>query len=305
MITDFASLRAAARSCPGTLTLVVVLATDGASVRAAVAAREQGLAESVLLGDEPVIRGRLEALGADPADFRVEPCRDEDEAAHRAAALAARGAADLIVKGQASSAAVLRGVLDRAYDLRTGDVLSDVWLCEHPLVPGRFLGLTDGGVIPLPSRAQRRGILRNAVRVYHRLGVERPRVALLAASEKVTDAIPHTGQARRIVQELAGGEALGCALDGPLSFDLALSAEAGRRKGYDSEVAGRAEILVGPNIETINVLAKSLVLLHGVVPGQVVMGARVPVLIPSRADSAEVTLNSVALAALVAARSGE
>ncbi len=299
MIQDFDSLRAAARARGGELTLAVVAADDETSVRAAVAARSEGLATATLLGDEAGILRLLEQVGADPADFSLEGCASEEEAAQRAAALAAAGAVDVIVKGRASSATVMRAVLDRAHGLRTGAVLSDVRLYEHPFLPGRFLGLTDGGVIPLPSVEQKQGIIDNAARVYHRLGFERPRMALLAASEKVTPAIPHTGEARTLAERYGRDSARGCEVDGPLSFDLALIPEAVERKGYRSAVAGRAEVLVGPNIETINVLAKSLVYLRGEVPGQVVVGARVPVLIPSRADRAEVKLNSVALAAVV------
>jgi phosphate butyryltransferase len=300
-ITDFASLRAAARRLGGNLTLAMVAATDEASIRAAVAAFGEGIATSILLGDETEIRQRLEQVGAHPRDFRLEPCESDREAAQRAAALAARGEANAIIKGRASSRAVMQAVLDRAHGLRTGAALSDVRLYEHPLLTGRFLGLTDGGVIPFPTLEQKRGIIDNAVQVYHRLGFHRPRVALLAASEKVSEGIPHTLEARALTDRYRRSPQRRCVVDGPLSFDLALVPEAAVIKGYQSEVAGRAEVLVGPNIETINVLAKALVYLHGAVPGQVVMGARVPVLIASRADSAAVKLNSVALAALMAA----
>lgn len=299
MISDFAAVRAAARTRGGGLALAVVAATDETIIQAAVAARAEGLAESVLIGPEGAVRALLEAEGADPGEFRIEDVTGDEACAERGAALAAEGAVGAIVKGHASSAAVIRAVLSRRHGLRTGRALSDVRLCEHPMLPGRLLGLTDGGVIPLPTLAQRRDIVENAVQVYHRLGYERPRVALLAASEKVTDAVPHTAEARTIVEMARRGELGACDVDGPLSFDLAVSAEAAARKGYASEVAGRAEILVGPNIETINVLAKSIVYFLKGVPGQVVMGARVPVLIPSRADAPEVKLNSIALAALV------
>lgn len=298
MITDFATLKTAARAKGAGLTLAVVAATDEASILAALGARAEGLADSILIGPAAKIRPLLEAHGADPAEFPVEDVEGEAAAAERGAALGAAGRANVIVKGHLSSSVVLQAVLSKRHGLRTGRVLSDLRLYEHPGRPGQFLGLTDGGVIPLPTLEQRQAILENAVEVYHRLGFDRPAVALLAASEKVTAAIPHTGEARTLAERAASGKLLGCTVDGPLSLDLALSAEAARVKGYASEVAGRADILVGPNIETINVLAKALVLFSGCVPGQVVMGARVPVLIPSRSDSPEVKINSVAIASL-------
>jgi len=299
MITDMASLRAAARSRAGTLRLAVVAATDAASVRAALDARQEGLAEPVLFGNAEAIRAQLEAMGEADGAPEIVPCDTPEAAARAAAQRAGRAEVDVILKGMVSTAAVLHAVLDREHHLRTGSILSDVRIYEHPFQPGRLLGLTDGGVTPVPTREQRRQILHNAVRVFHRLGVARPRVALLAAAEKATEAIPHTVEARTLATELSRDSALPCAVDGPLSFDLAVIPEAARLKGYTSEVAGRAEILVGPNIETINVLAKAVTYLGGVPSGQVVMGARVPVVISSRADHADVKLNSVALAALV------
>jgi phosphate butyryltransferase len=137
------------------------------------------------------------------------------------------------------------------------------------------------------------------VRVYHGLAIAEPRVALLCATEKVSRGMPHTGEARLLAQAQQRGDITGCLVDGPLSLDLALSAEAARRKGYRSLVAGQADILVGPTIEASNAVAKTLVIFDGAQPGQVITGARVPILIPSRADDAQVKLNSVALAAMV------
>jgi phosphotransacetylase len=184
--------------------------------------------------------------------------------------------------------------------LRTDRLLSDVRLFDHPFKGAGFLGITDGGVTPAPTLDQKRTILENGVAVYHRLGIEMPRVAMLCATEKVSPGLPHTVEARTLAEEQQQGRLTGCLVDGPLALDLALSTRAVERKGYSSAVAGQADLLVGPTIEASNAVAKTPVLFGGAVPGQVVTGASVPILIPSRSDDAAVKLNSIALATLVA-----
>jgi len=206
----------------------------------------------------------------------------------------------MILKGLLPTQTLLRAVFDRNSGLRTDRLLSDVRLFDHPFKEAGFLGITDGGVTPAPTLAQKRRILENAVHVYHCLGIELPRVAVLCATEKVSASMPHTVDARALAEAQRRGELTGCVVDGPLSLDLALSAQAAERKGYSSRVAGQADLIVGPTIEASNAVAKTLVIFDGATPGQVVTGARVPLLIPSRADDAEVKLNSVALATLVA-----
>lgn len=299
MIPNFESLRREAVRRGG-LRMAIAYAQDDVSLEVAVSARKMGLAQPILIGALDAMRQGLERLGADPADYELDPCARVDACAARAVDLARSGAADCILKGLMPTEALLKAVLDRDSGLRTDRLLSDVRLYDHPFRDAGFLGITDGGVTPAPSLEQKRGILENGVHVYHCLGFHTPRVAVLCATEKVSAGMPHTVEARQLAEAQRRGDIAGCLVDGPLSLDLALSAQAAERKGYRSAVAGQADLIVGPTIEASNAVAKTLVVFDGAVPGQVVIGARVPILIPSRADDAEVKLNSVALATLVA-----
>ncbi len=298
MLRSFREVRAAAKSHAG-FRMAVVASEDEASLRAAAAARREGLAESVLLGRRgPILEG-LERIGADPRDFQIQSVDSEEEAAAEAVALARAGAVQVILKGRLPTSTLLRAVLARDTGLRTGRILSDVRLFDHPFKKEGFLAVTDGGVIPAPTLEQKRAILENAVWVYHRLGWMEPKVAMLCATEKVLETMPHTVEARRIRDWNREGVITGCVVEGPISLDLALIRESARAKGYASPVAGEADILVGPTIEAVNILGKGLVYFKGCVPGQVVVGSKVPVLIPSRSDGPEVKLNSIALAAAI------
>ena len=208
----------------------------------------------------------------------------------------------MILKGHLPSSTLLHAALDRERGLRKGRLLSDVRLQDHPFKESGFLAVTDGGVNPEPGLKEKRGILENALWVYRCLGVERPKVAVVCATEKVSVRMRHTVEAEKLKEMWQRGEFEGCVVEGPLSLDLALIRESVRIKGVESEVAGEADILLMPTIETGNCVGKALVYFLGAVPGQVVMGGKVPLLIPSRSDSPEVKLNSIALASLLMRR---
>jgi len=192
-------------------------------------------------------------------------------------------------------------VLDARHSLRTGKLLSDVLLYEDCLGPDgkRLIAVTDGGINVQPDRAALRQIIANAVLVLHALGVERPRVGLLSATEAVTDAVPSSVVARELAAGAASGELGICDVFGPLALDNALLASAAKAKGIDSPVAGNVDVMVTPNIEAGNILGKAVKYLGGSITAHVVVGARVPVLIPSRVESAEDKLHSIALGVLL------
>ena len=225
---------------------------------------------------------------------------DPAAAAQLAVAAVREGRADLLLKGRVKTSVLLRAVLDAQSGLRTGRLLSDVFVFENPgRVPNRLQMITDGGVTIRPDVEQKVQIIENAVQVAHALGNERPRVALLSAVETVTAAIPSTQDAAVISQMWRRGQIKGCVVDGPLALDNAVSPEAMRIKGIDSPVGGDADILVCPDIESANMLAKSTTYFAGFRLAHVIVGARAPVLIPSRSDSADAKLMSIALGALV------
>ncbi len=284
----------------GPCRVVVPGADSRTALGAALEGEARGLVEPVLIGDRRAILAELEALGADPVRYAVVDEPDLGRAARRAVALVRGEGADLILKGKLSTAQLLQAVLDREQGLRGPGLLSDVLVTEAPGGEARLLGVTDGGLNVAPSLEEKRRILENGVRVFHRLGVERPRVALLCALETPTPAMPHTLEAAALVEAAARGELPGCELFGPVALDGALSVGAARAKGIAHPAAGRADLLVVPDIETGNALGKAFTWLAEKRVAHVVEGARAPVLIPSRAEGSMDKLCSLALGVLVA-----
>lgn len=284
---------------------VAVVGADSASALAAVdAAARHGLAKAVLIGDPLAIRariasGRLERL----KDAEIVSASDHAAAAGVAAELATRRRADILLKGSVRTDQILRAVLDARHSLRTGKLLSDVLLYEDTLSgEKRLVGITDGGINVHPDAAALRQIVGNAVQVMHALGIERPKVALMSATEAVSDAVPSTVMARELAAAAASGEMGNCDVFGPLALDNAVLESAARAKGIDSPVAGHADVMVTPNIEAGNILGKAVKYFGGSITAHVVVGARVPVLIPSRVESAEDKLHSIALGVLLHAQ---
>jgi phosphate butyryltransferase len=214
--------------------------------------------------------------------------------------LAAADGCDVILKGSVRTDQLMRAVLERRHNLRTGRLLSDVLIYEDTLSGGpRLVGVTDGGVNVHPNSDALYHIIHNAVAVFHALGFERPKVALLSATEAVSDSVPSTIIARQLASATFE---LACDVAGPLALDNALLAAAAVAKGITGPVAGHADILVAPSIEAGNILGKAVKYFGGSGCAHVIVGARVPVLIPSRVESAEDKLNSIALGVISAAQ---
>ncbi len=287
----------------GPLRLAVAAAESDTALAAAAAARRQRIADVVLVGGAAGIRARLAALGEDPALFAIEDVPADADAARRAVEMVRAGEAAVLLKGRLQTADLLRAVLARDAGLRAGRLLSDVLVADHPLSPQpRLLGVSDGGVNVAPTLEQKRDIVLNAAALFRALGYERPKVACLCAVESVTEAMPHTKDAQALAEMSAAGELPGCVVSGPLALDNALSPEAARAKGIDHPVAGRADLLLAPTIEVGNALGKAFTYLAHRHVAHVIVGARAPVLIPSRVERAEDKLFSIALGVLAAAR---
>jgi phosphate butyryltransferase len=281
--------------------LVVAAAESDTALAAAVLARRRLLAVPILVGDPAGLAERLLKLGEDPATWELRPARDDADAARRAVAMVRGGEASILMKGRLATRELLHAVLDRTDGLRTGQLLSDVLVADHPLArPPRLVGVTDGGINVAPTLAQKRAIIENAVSLFHRLGIPCPRVACLCATETVSDAMPHTRDAAALAQLNADGELIGCEVSGPLALDNALSPEAAVAKGITHPVAGRADLLLAPGVETGNALGKAFTWLARARVAHVVVGALAPVLIPSRVEWAEDKLFSIALGVLAA-----
>jgi phosphate butyryltransferase len=299
VIRSLAALRERAAKLP-TRRVAVASATGTETLKAAVLARAGGFADPILVGAPAEIREGLAALDADPGWFEIVPAGDSGEAAALSVALVRNGTADILLKGAISTSSLMRAVLEPERGLRRDGLLSDVFIFDFGAGPEpRIVGITDGGVIPRPTLDQKERILLNAVQAFHALGIRQPKVALLAAVETVTAAFPSTGEAAELAVRFRDAELTDFLADGPLAVDLALSAEAAALKGYESSVAGAADVLLFPDLESANMAAKSVEYVASLEPAHCILGARAPILIPSRSETAAARLSSIAFGALL------
>ncbi len=285
VIRNFQTLRRA-MAARAPLHLAVAGGDDGAVIAGVVAGFEAGLvASAVISGQGDAIRAALPQGLRDRV--RLLPA-DTPEACARAAVAELRaGRAQVLMKGHVDSAAYLRAVVDRDTGIRGAGVLSNLTLAEMPSVP-RLIGATDNGIVPAPTLEQKRAILRNALPLFRGLGLEQVRVAAIAASEKVSERQPATVDAAALAAEARAGALPGLIVDGPFGYDVALSADAARAKGLGaSPVAGQADLILFPNIESANATAKAWKLHGQAQTGSLVLGATAPVLLNSRADGPE------------------
>lgn len=277
-------------------TLAVAVAQDTEVLLAVEAARKLGLARAILVGVEPEITA-LAAQHAIPlTEYTVLHVEDKVEACRTAVKLVRDGKADVLMKGLVDTSVILKAVLDKEIGLRDAPVLSHVAVFE---VPGmeRLLYVTDAAMNIAPDVETKKHIIGNAVKVAHALGNERPVVTALCAVEKVNPKMQATLDAAALAQM----DIPGCRVMGPLALDNAVSVEAAKHKGITDPDAGKSDILLVPAIETGNALYKSLVFLAKARNAGMIVGARAPIVLTSRADSDDAKLNSIALALYVAA----
>jgi phosphate acetyltransferase/phosphate butyryltransferase len=299
--TGFRDLLAQA-AAGGPLATAIAHPCDAYSLRAAVEAAKAGLIIPILVGPAAKIRAAAEAGEIDIAGLRIEPTAHSHASAARAVALVRAGEAALLMKGALHTEELLHEVMQDATGLRTGRRLSHVYVLDVPGRAGPLL-ITDAAINIAPSLEDKLSIVQNAIDLAHTLGIAAPYVAILAAVETVTPAMPATLDAAALAKMAERGQITGGIVDGPLAFDNAVSEAAAREKGIASPVAGRADILVVPNIEAGNMLAKQLTFMGGADAAGIVLGASVPIILTSRADDVSARLASCALA-LVAARHG-
>lgn len=282
----------------GPRTCAVVAAADPEVLLAADEAARRGIARCVLIGDPVAIGKAASEVGLDLSGYDVVEERDAGAAARTGVAMVSSGRADLLMKGLVSTADVLRAVLDKEIGLRTGRLLSHLSVFEAPRLD-RLLIFSDGAMNIAPGLAEKAQITQNAIDVAHALGVSEPRVAVLAAVETVNPDMPATIDAACLAKMSERGQIKGGIVDGPLALDNAISPEAASHKGIVSPVAGRADILIVPDIEAGNVFYKTLVYLAGGCAASVVVGAKAPVVVTSRSDSHMAKVYSLALGVLL------
>ncbi len=290
--------------CAGALRTAVVHAVDAVSLGGAVDAARAGLIEPVFVGPRERLEAAARAAGIDLSGFAVEATEHSHAAAARAVALAREGRVQALMKGSLHTDELLHAVLDAQAGLRTARRISHVFVVD---VVGldRLQLLTDAAVNVAPDLLAKRDIVLNAIELAHALGIPEPKVAILSAVETVTPKIPSTLDAAALCKMAERGQIEGGVLDGPLAFDNAVSLRAAQTKGIVSAVAGRADVLVAPDLEAANMLAKQLEYLADAKVAGIVLGARVPVILTSRADLPDARMASCALAVMLASHAAQ
>ncbi|WP_066173514.1 phosphate butyryltransferase [Bacillus marinisedimentorum] len=283
----------------GNVKVAVAAAEDSSVLEAVARALGEGLASFQLFGDEKRITELIKTMPSDENMFKhgaeIIDCPTQTDAARRAVASVSSGNAQIVMKGMVPTAILLKAVLHKEYGLRSNNILSHVAVFEFP-DRDKLLFLTDSAMTIKPDLDQKVQILNNAVETARSLGIETPKAAVLAAVETVNPAMEAATDAALLAAMNNRGQITGCIVDGPLAFDNAVSAEAARQKGLHSPVAGNADILLVPAIETGNSLYKSFIYFGNARVGGIIAGARAPIVLTSRADTAESKLYSLAMA---------
>ncbi len=277
----------------------VVHPCDHDSLLGPLEAARRGLIVPLLVGPEAKIRAAAQAAGADLSGIRIVSTEHSHAAAEAAVAMARAGEVQALMKGSLHTDELMGAVVSAAGGLRTERRISHVFVMDVPAYP-RMLLITDAAINVVPNVRVKADIVRNAIELAHVLGIEMPRVAILAAVETVNPDMPSTVDAAILCKMADRGQISGGLLDGPLAFDNAVNEAAARTKKIESEVAGRADILLAPDLEAGNMIAKQLQYLAGADSAGIVLGARVPIVLTSRADSIRSRLASTVVMALLA-----
>lgn len=294
MLKDFEQLKQMLREKPVKRRVAVVAAQDEHTLEAVVRATKDGMVEPILIGQEEKIRTILGELKLDADSVTIIPMEDPVDCAKKACQMARAGEADCIMKGKIETGPLMKVLVNREYGIRKNEVMSLLGFMESPHYHKVF-AITDVGLLTYPTQEQKKGAIENAVGAFHALGVKEPKVAVITAVEKVNPKMKETVEADAIKQE--GVE--GCIIEGPISYDLAMDPESAKIKGYESPVAGDADLLVMPDIVSGNVAAKTITCIGGGRTGGTVLGGQVPVLLVSRAATADDKYMSIVISALV------
>ncbi len=298
MIKNFKELLEAAKS-QKKMKIVVAAAQDEDVIKAVSQAKEMGLAEPVLVGDESRIKEIMETLSVDSRGYEIINEPDMIQAARKSVELVRNGKGDFLMKGILQTADIMRAVLDKEIGLRTDNLISHVMVYEVPTY-NKLIYLTDGGMNVAPDLNQKVQILENAVAVCKGMKMEKIYASCLAGAETVNPKIPATVDAQAIAEMKDKWEPMGVSVQGPVALDLAVSSEACAHKGYKHEGGGNADILLVPYYEVGNALGKSMTYFAGAKSAGIIMGAKVPIVLVSRADSSESKLLSIALGSVIA-----
>jgi phosphate acetyltransferase len=279
----------------------IVHPCDAMSLSSAMEAKEAGLIIPLLVGPIAKIRKAAADAGRDLKDVEIVDVPHSHAAAERAVALGREAGIEALMKGALHTDELMAAVIDKAGGLRTERRMSHIFALDVPHYP-KPLFITDAAVNIAPDLGIKRDIVQNAIELAHALGIQCPKIAILSAIETVNGKIPSTIDAAALCKMAERGQIVGGIVDGPLAFDNAISSDAARTKGISSPVAGEVDILVVPDLEAGNMLVKQLIYLAGAQAAGIVLGARVPIILTSRADGDTARLASCALAQLLVRR---
>lgn len=283
------------------MSLVVAAAEDSEVLKAVVEAGRQGIVRPILVGAGDLIRKIASENDLDISGFEIIESDSLEKSAEISVRMVNEGKADFLMKGLLDTSILLKAVLDKEYGLRTDSQLSHVMIYDVPNYH-KLIYMTDGGMNIAPNYLEKKKILTNAISAAKALGNEEVKVACLAAKEKVNEKMLATIDGDRLAKDSQNGDfGSNVIVEGPLALDLAISKEAAKMKGFDSEVSGEVDILMVPTIEVGNALGKSLTYFAGAKSAGVIMGASSPVVLVSRADDFESKLYSIAFGSVIAA----
>lgn len=285
----------------GPKTIAVAGAQDIEVLLAVNEAKSLGIADAILVGNEEEIISIAKDIDIDLNKFQIIDVNDITEASRKAVELVSTGEAHIVMKGLVDTSIILKAVLDEEIGLRTGNILSHVAVF-HVDTYHKLLLVTDAAMNIAPDLFQKKQIVENAVFLAHSLDIENPKVAAICAKEKVNSKMPATVDADRLVDMNGKGHITGCLIGGPFALDNAISKEAALHKGINHPVAGDADIVLAPNIESGNILYKTLAFLAKSKNAGIIVGAKAPIVLTSRADNEEAKLNSIALGVLMASK---
>lgn len=284
----------------GPKTVAVACAQDDDVLKAIKEAHSKGIIKGILVGDESKIREIALEIELDINAFEIIHIEDMAEASLKAVSLVSSGEADLVMKGLVDTAVILKAVLNKEVGLRTGNVLSHVAVFDVPTYH-KILTVTDAAMNIAPDLNAKKQIIENALVVTRALEIEVPNVGIIAAKEKVNPAMPATVDAGELVRMNQEGELVGCKVGGPFALDNAISKEAAKIKGIKDPMAGDVDIVLCPTIEASNILYKALNFLANAKSAGIIVGAKAPIVLTSRADSDDSKLNSIVLGVLMSA----
>lgn len=285
ILKDFKQLRQLVESVDKR-TVAVIAAHDAHTLEAVLKTKDEGILDHILIGKKDEIIKIGNELGYDvSSDVIIDSDTDEDAVA-KGLDLIKTGGADFLQKGILQTSTLLKGVVNKENGIKARDTLSNVALLDIPAYH-KVVGLTDGGMVMYPTLEQKKDIIDNAVEVYKALGYDNPKVAILCAVETLNPKMPETVDAAELKKMNQEGIIKDCVVEGPISFDLAVDPEAAKIKGYESPVAGDADIIIMPDISAGNLTSKALTVLGGAMMAGIVMGAKCPIALNSRSAAFE------------------